>query len=310
MLISVITAIIEIFGVFTIGAFARFKNYIKDEDISPWSMIIIDLLLPMLVFSSIVKDLDASRLKVLWMLPVTAFGIMASGAMLGTVLKLAMVNKGSGRMETFHHFCAINNYGFLPLIVISNIWGDKYLALLFLAGIGSDIGFWTIGVSLLGKGNIKSSLKKILSPNTIAIMAALLITVIGAKGLIPDVIIKIFSKLGGAAVPLMLMMIGASLYSSSTSIVKNKRDIAYLCFVRLLLIPFITTTVLKLLPIPEDAYRVLFVIAIMPVSVSSAILTRRFGGSPEFAGQAAIVTTVCSVATMPIMLMLLNVKIF
>ena len=310
MLTSIITAIIEIFGVFAIGAFARHKNYVRDEDISPWSMIIIDLLFPMLVFSSIVKDLDVSRLKVLWMLPITAFGIMAIGAVLGTVLKLGMVNKGNGRMETFHHFCAINNYSFLPLIVISNLWGNEYLALLFLASIGSEIGLWTIGIGLLGRGDIKSSLKKILSPNTIAIIAALLISCLGAKEFIPEVVIRIFSKLGNAAVPLMLMMIGASLYSSSTSIIKNKRDIAYLSFVRLLLIPFITIMILKLLPLPEDAYRVLFVIAIMPVSVSAAILTRRFGGSPEFAGQAAIVTTVCSAATMPLMLMLLNVKIF
>lgn len=313
MIASVITAIIEIFGVFAIGAFARHKNYIREEDLSPWSMIIIDILFPMLAFSSILKNLEISRLKVLWMMPVSAFGIMALGALLGIFLKRLMVNKSNGREVTFHHFCAMNNYSFLPIIVISNLWGSEYLALLFLACIGSEIGLWTIGIGILGGADMKSALKKIISPNTCAIIAALILSCIGIKDFMPqtsDVILRICSRLGNAAVPLMLIMIGASLYSSSSAIIKNKRDIVYLSFVRLLLIPLITTSLLKLLPLPEDAYRVLYVVAIMPVSVSATILTRRFGGSPEFAGQAAIVTTVCSAATMPLMLTLLNVKFF
>jgi hypothetical protein len=103
----------------------------------------------------------------------------------------------------------------------------------------------------------------------------------------------------------MLLLIGASLYDSK-KVFENKRDIIYLSFIRLILIPLLSILLLWLLPLPDDAYRVAFVVAIMPVSVSTVVLTRKYGGSPDLAGQAALITTIASIISIPLLMMLIN----
>jgi predicted permease len=253
----------------------------------------------MLAFSSITSTFDPSQLNELWMLPVFGFGLMFSGGVLGFAFRYGMRNRKDERMITFHHFCAINNYVFLPLIILQSLWGDKYVALLLIMNIGSTLGFWTVGVGILSGGCIKRTIRNIFSINLLAVVLALSFCFL--KIPVPEIAANVFSKIGGAAVPLMLIIIGAAVYNSAHHLLKNKWDIIYLSLVRLVLIPLILVYILKLLPLPLPVFRVVFVVSIMPVSSSAVVFMRRFGGNPDFAAQAAVVTTLLSILTIPLM---------
>jgi malate permease and related proteins len=298
MITHVIFAIIEIFTIFAIGAYVRHRGMLEEQDFTKLSKLVLDILFPLFVFSSISKTFDPTQLKELWIMPLAGFSLMAFGALLGFGFKKGLKNRSPERLATFHHYCAINNYVFLPIIILTNLWGEKYLPLLFIMNIGSTIGFWTIGVGLLG-GNFKNALKNICSANIIAVFAAILVVLYGIP--IPALVATIATKLGNAAVPMMLLIIGAAIYGAP-HMFKNRWDITYLTIVRLIAIPLILVGILKMLNLPQDVFRVIFIVSLMPVSVSSAVATRRFGGDPNFAGQAIIVTTIASIATIPTMI--------
>lgn len=304
MINQVILAIVEIFIIFAIGAYVRHRGMLEEQDLTKLSKLVVDILFPMLVFASITKNLDPNKLNELWIMPLAGFGLMACGALLGIFLKKGLKNSSPERVATFHHYCAINNYVFLPIIILSNLWGKEYLPLLFIMNIGSTIGFWTIGVALLG-GDFKSAVKNIFSINLVAIIAAIAIVMLNhyRPGIIPvpELVTNICTTLGKAAVPLMLLLIGAAIYGAP-HLFKNSWDVTYLTIVRLVIIPLILVTILKLFNLPQDNFRVIFIVSLMPVSASSAIITRRFGGDPNFAGQAIIVTTIASIATIPVMI--------
>jgi predicted permease len=137
-----------------------------------------------------------------------------------------------------------------------------------------------------------------------ALALALSLSIFNLKFLVPETLVHISDAIGVCAVPLMLITIGASLYGTP-DFFKNKYDIFYLSIIRLFLIPLLCIFILRLFPIPEDLYNVAFIVSIMPASVGSAVVTRKFGGSPEFAAQAALVTTLASIATIPLMLFFL-----
>jgi len=302
--IKIIEAIVETFGMFAIGAALRHYGLLRHEDLSRLSQIVLDLLFPLLIFSSLVTKLDVNRMKEYWTLPLIGFGLMAFGAILGFGLRYGMRKRNRGRWQTFMHFCAVNNYTFLPLIVIQNLWGSNYLPLLFILNVGSTVALWTIGILLLsGDGVNRKTLKYIFNPNIIAVLLGLLVAILHIP--LPSLAIKISSNAGAAAMPMVLLLIGAALYGSAKQLLAYKWDISWLCICRLIIIPILTIVILKYLPLPSDVYRVSFVVAIMPVSVSASVLTMRYGGSTEFAGQAAVVTTLASIVTMPLMLTLL-----
>jgi malate permease and related proteins len=299
MMVKIIYAIIEMFCMFGVGALAMRLKFIEKDDLSKLGRLVIDIMFPMLAFSSITSKFDPSQLNELWLLPVFGFALMFSGGILGVVFRYGMRNRKDERMITFHHFCAVNNYVFLPLIILQSLWGDKYVALLLIMNIGSTLGFWTVGVGILSGGCIKRTLKNIFSINLLTVVLALSFCFL--KIPVPELAANVFSKIGGAAVPLMLIIIGAAIWNSAHHLLKNKWDIIYLSLIRLIIIPLILVSILKLLPLPLEVFRVVFVVSIMPVSSSAVVFMRRFGGNPDLAAQAAVVTTLLSILTIPLM---------
>jgi len=299
MMVKIIYAIIEMFCMFGVGALAMRLKFIEKDDLSKLGRLVIDIMLPMLAFSSITSTFDFSQFNELWMLPVLGFGLMFAGGLLGFVFRYGMRNRKDERMITFHHFCAINNYVFLPLIILQSLWGDKYVALLLIMNIGSTLGFWTVGVGILSGDCSKRTLKNIFSPVLIAVALALAFCFL--KIPVPELAANVFSRIGSITVPLMLIIIGAGIWNSAHHLLKNKWDIIYLALVRLIIIPLILVSILKLLPLPLEVFRVVFVVSIMPVASSAVVFMRRFGGNPDLAAQAAVVTTLLSIITIPLM---------
>ena len=299
MPVKIIYAIVELFCMFGVGALAMRLKFIEKDDLGKLGRLVIDIMFPMLAFSSITTNFNPTKINELWLLPTLGFGLMFFGGVMGFAFRYGMRNRSKDRQITFHHFCAINNYVFLPLIILDTLWGAEYVALLFIMNIGSTLGFWTVGVGILSGGSIRCTLKNIFSINLLAIMLALAFCFLRIP--VPTLAANVFSKIGGIAVPLMLVIIGAGIYSSAHHLLKNKWDIIYLSLVRLIIIPLLVLAILKLLPLPPAVFRVVFVVSIMPVSSSAVVFMRRFGGDPDLAAQAAVITTLLSILTIPIM---------
>jgi malate permease and related proteins len=117
-------------------------------------------------------------------------------------------------------------------------------------------------------------------------------------------VINVAKLTGDAAVPLILLLIGATLYGSRR--VDHLRDLSYLTLLRLVVLPAATILLLRGLPLARETYALAVIVALMPCSSTSPIMTRRYGGSPVYAGHAAFFTTLCSIATVPLLLWLLG----
>ena len=305
MTIAIIMAIAEIFGLFMFGSIARRLGYISDNDIDRWTCFIIDFLLPVFSFTSILKGLDTQKIHELWLLPVTGFVMVVIFTVAGILLKGGLLTKNAKMKRTFLHLCAVNNSSFLPIIILRNIGGDGSLANLFLLYIGTLVGIWTIGIGVLGSGNgaIKERLKKLVSPNLIAIIAAIVIALLGGRKIIPELVLRILSSAGSSAPELMMLLIGATLAKRGT--LRVSWQVVYTTIVRLLILPAMMIPLLHLLPFSKESYSVAVIVALMPTAISSVIYTRRYGGMPGYAASSALVTTVCSIITVPLAVWLL-----
>lgn len=299
--LHIVFAIVEIFGIFALGWVACHLGYIREAELDRWSRFVVDFLMPCLVFSSIVSGLEVERFRELAVLPLVGLGMIVFGSVVGVALKRGLRTRDADIRKTFHHFCAINNYGFLPIIIVSNLWGAKALANLFLLNLGSAVGFWTLGVGILGDARPRRALRNIFSINLFALVAALVVSLGGWADAVPSVLLNITTKVGAAAVPCMLLLVGATMHPLPS--MSNKRDLAYLAVVRLVVLPILIVWTIGLLPdMADDVRRIAIVVSLMPTAVSSTVITRRYGGSPTFAVQAAVLTTLLSILTVPLLM--------
>ena len=303
MMYQVFLSILQTFLVFGVGALAWKLRMIGQEDLDKLSRFTLDMLFPMLTFTTITRNFNPGRLTELWLMPLLGFALMLFGAGAGWIFKRLMKSKEHGREGTFHHICAINNYVFLPIIVLQNIYGDRHVALLLLMNVGSTVGFWTIGVlTFTGGGSLGKTVKSIFSINIAAVVAALLVSFLGIP--LPAVVRNTFEYLGNITVPLMLVVIGVALVNCFRGMLENWYDMLLLSAVRLVLIPVGVLLLLRLLPLPEAMYQVTAVVALMPAASSSVLVAKRYGGDPDFAGRAIILTTLFSLGTIPLLMAL------
>ena len=109
MTVGILLAIVQTFGIFFVGWLARRLKYVDENDINRWSRVVVDFLMPMLVFHTITRSFEAGRLGELWPLPLLGLGIIVLGALCGIVLRMGVRSPDPRVPPTFHHFCAINN---------------------------------------------------------------------------------------------------------------------------------------------------------------------------------------------------------
>jgi len=304
---KVFLAIVETCALFAVGGGALKIGYIGRDDIDRWSRFTFNVFTPCLTFASIAENIGRDELKTLWIMPVAGFVIMAAGALLGMVFLPLLRCRTSERKATFVHICAINNYIFLPLIVVGNLFGmGRHAALLMVMNVGSTVGFWTIGVvTLTGwrKDTLRTAVKQLYSINVVAV--ALAVAVVLWRVPVPDPLMKFVRTLGGMAIPLTIILTGAALFRDARGLWLHKVDAGLVAVTRLGLIPAIYVAVLKFLPLPKEMYEVCFVVALMPAAVSSALVARLYGGDGDLASQSVVTTTLLALVSVPLWISLM-----
>jgi malate permease and related proteins len=299
--IPIILAIAEIFGLMAIGGFAKKLNYIDERDINRWSKMVLDWLYPAFIFSSITSGFQAERLGELWVLPVIGFGLSLFCLALGYGLRFGLRTDDVLKKRTFLYFCAVNNFSYLPIVIVQNIWGNGgMLANLFFLNIGSTVANWTIGVGAFGGSNKKAMVRNMASPNLIATIAAIVVSIFGWHHYFPAAINHIIEKAGPASIPILLVLSGASLFRRTSF--SLSWQVSYVTIVRLLILPFCAILALKILPIASDIFNIAIIVALMPVAISGPIIARVYKGDSDFAANAALVTTIVSIFTVPLAL--------
>lgn len=297
----IILAIAEIFGLMAIGGFARKLAYIDERDIDRWSKMVLDWLYPAFIFSSITSGFQAERLGELWVLPVIGFGSSLICLLLGYGLVFGLRTNDGAKKRTFLYFCAMNNYSYLPIVIIQNIWGNGgMLADLFLLTIGSTVANWTLGVGVFGGADVKSLFRTLISSNLIATVTAIVFSIFGWQHHFPAIVNHIIEKAGQGSIPLLLVLGGATLFRRSSF--KITWQVLYVTIVRLLLLPLCIIIVLKIMPIASDIYSIAVIVALMPVAISAPIMARVYNGDSDFASNAALVSTIGSIITVPLAL--------
>ena len=255
-----------------------------------------DVIFPFCCFASVFHGMQGAEPMAVWMPPVLGFGIMALNAIIGLGLQYGLKNRSESRMKAFRQMAAINNYLFLPLIIVESLYGSAGSACLMLFSVGSAVGFWSVGIWVMSQfGLNKETFKNLITSNLIAVLLA--VALVCFKVPVHDEVIRLANGIGMIGTPLMLVLTGASLTLSGAALFREGRDAAWGVLCRLVIIPALTVAVLKMLPMPPMVFNVALIIALMPTSCASVIIVGKYGGDVDYSGQQLLLSTFISPAT-------------
>ena len=217
------------------------------------------------------------------------------------IAPLIGLKKGLGR-RTFSVACGLQNYGFVAIPIVTALFPDKgTLGVLFTFTLGVELACWTAGVGLL-TGLDKAPWRLALNAPVLTILTSLLLNFTGLHAYVPQVAHNTFSMLGACAVPLAVLLIGASIADLWGQGAMQWKVAIVSPILRLGVIPVAFLLAAYHLPISLELKRVIVVQAAMPSAVFNIMIARLYGGHASTAVQVVIATTVVSCISTPLVI--------
>ncbi len=310
----VLQSVLVLLGIGIVGFWITRRGIIPENFLGFLSRLAIDIALPCLVFASIMVNFSPARFPDWWQLPLWWFGFAAVS------LVLTLITMFLSRKDTRGEF-AINlfyqNGLFFPLIVISGIFGTDapYLPQLYIFIILHPIMFFSTYPLFfrkrMGEGERKMQWNRVFNPILFATALAIIVQLLGAKDYLPDFVHSILEILGGMALPLIMIILGGSLYLDIQQ--KGKfytGEIIKFVIIKNLVFPL---AVLGVLILFKSYFNIAYSIALLfilqaavPPVTATPILTERAGGNKSISNQFVFSSFILSVISIPLVFRLFS----
>lgn len=309
-----------------IGYFCYRKKIITDEVSKKLSAIVVNIANPALVLTGCLGEEKIQGQELLTTI-IIIVAVYAALLIIAQLLPLLLrVEKGS--RGTYKAMTVFSNIGFMGFPVIAALYGNGALLYAALFTIPYNILIYTYGISAMtasasaasavtasaltagekgdqekGERNgVSFLLGRILNVGVIACIITIIIYFFQIP--VPKVAADTITHLSNLTAPLSMMVIGASL--AAIDLKKLFKDVRLLLFsvIKLLLIPAVGMLVIRQFVDNEIICGVCLVMLATPVGSMTAMLAQQYDGDYEMASRGVALTTILSVATIPLVSML------
>ncbi len=306
----VFQSILTLIGIGVLGFWVLRRGIIPENVIAVLSRLAIDIALPSVIFAGIILDFDPQRTPGWWQLPLWWL-LFAAIALVLTLLFRLLARK------TFRSEFAISlffqNGLFFPIIIIAGLFGpgSPYLAQLFIFIIFHPVLFFSTYHFFFGHSEENQqqtlNLQRIINPVLVSTFLAMGIVLSGAAKYLPSFFVNIFNMLGAMTLPLIMIILGGSLYIDF----QKKGDVFFwevLKFVAVknILFPLIFIGLLFLVQPAYHIALIIFLQSAVPPITGVPIQVARAGGNVSLANQYLLGSFVFSIVSIPFMFLLFN----
>ncbi|MFZ5569572.1 MAG: AEC family transporter [Thermodesulfobacteriota bacterium] len=299
-MMNIATTIVPIFSVIVLGWIAHRRGFIPAEFIVPANRIVYYLAIPAMIFKVVARtDFSSSfqgRVTVIAWLAMAATFAFSWGT--GKLIQFRR-----GRLSTFIQSGYHCNIGYMALAVAYYYLGNEGLArtgmlaafLMLLQNVLSVAVLSYYAREETGGQKWRRTVANIFgNPILLAAAAGMLFSLLRIP--VPSVADRSLEILGGMALPMALILIGASL--SFRMIRRHLWAILWSAgAVKLLLLPGLAYAAFRFLEIPGRDFLPAIILLASPTATVTYVMAREMGGDPDFAVGAVSAGTLLSAVT-------------
>ncbi|GHU61129.1 transporter [Clostridia bacterium] len=201
-----------------------------------------------------------------------------------------------------------SNNGFMGFPVAVTFFGDIGLLYMVASNIALNTMFFTYGLGLMGRGRNRpkeSARKKFVRYVSLVINPKVSCAIIGVilcynQILLPSIAMAYLELVGAVATPLAMISIGTMLAGGFGPKSFIAPRILEPVLYKLFLIPLLTLFLVWFLPLDPMVKTILVIGNALPVATTVGILTEQYGRNKSYAGELLVVSTIFSMATVPL----------
>lgn len=295
----VFQTMLKLFLLLVLG-FVLFKCHIFDEYTNKKiSALIVNVASPMLIISSI-AGVEGSNKSIVFLM--IGAGILMY---IGFIILGKIINRlfPFPKKDWLVYECMVvfANTGFMGYPVLLDVFGQEAVFYASLIHMAFNFFVYTYAIMCLTKGDdseFKLNFKQLLTPGIILIFVGIFIYLFDIQ--LPSVLMDTINSVGSLTAPLSMMMIGSSLavYPIKDSFTDWRSYV--FAFVRLMIVPFVTMIMCRLLHIDAYYANITIITNAMPVGSMVLMLATQYNANVKIVTRNIVVSTLLSVITIPI----------
>ena len=341
---STLSILINQLGMFVIYVLAGIilirTKVLNRENMEVVSRLVIKLALPVMIFTNTVNGVDKemlfhslSILGIAFFMYICLFGL--------SFLSGKMFHLQGDHQQLYSAMSAFGNIGFMGIPIVTSIFPERGMLYISVFTMIDQLMLWTVGVRLTSKagdrvekvseiqsscGQVKADrknvaversatdrtvdkrvsfdFKKLINPVTVAIVLSLIFILAGIQ--LPEILNTAFSKIGATATPLAMIYLGGVFACMDVRKYVCKLDYYGIVVIKMLIFPVIFYLIQGLLPISAEIRMTMTLTSAMPVMSSVVMMANAYGTDGDYAMGGILVTTVCSIVTLPLVYWILQ----
>jgi hypothetical protein len=306
---TVLGAVLPVFGIMVAGFCLRRIQWLTAEADQSLLRLCVNLLLPALIFESVLGNAALRRPENLVLPPLVGMVTVLVSIGLAWLAARFTGLETSKERRTFALTTGLHNYAYIPISLSILLFDPGTVGVLMVHNVGVEIIMWTVGVAVLSGHGIRDGWRRIFSPPLLALMLGLLLNGAGQLISIPGpllaagkVTMTAVHWLGQSAIPVALLMIGAMIADHLPELRGGRfvRVVALSILVRLAVMPVLFMLLAKYLPCSLELKRVIILQGAMSSAVLPVALAKHYGGDPRTALQVVLGTSLAGLVTIPL----------
>ncbi len=298
MFINVLTQVIILFILISIGFLLSKTNILNKKSVSGMTDVVLILVTPCVIVKSFFRDFNKADLKDL--LVSFLLGVLLHiGFILLSVLFLR--DKDKNRQVVLQYAAVFSNCGFMAIPLQQALLGDRgvFLGSSFVAIFNAFVWSWGIK-TMSGDKKSLNPLKIISRPAILALIIGLAIFLLSVP--MPKIVSEPVSMLAALNTPLPMIIIGYHLANSN--VFKGITDIKciFTILLRLIIYPAIAIVLMWVCGIKGDMLISQAICCCAPVAAVTTMFSAKYNRDTELSVNLVSLSTLLSLITMPVMI--------
>jgi len=295
------------------------RNILPQNILQILGVLAIDIALPCIVFANIIMKFSPSSTHLWWQYPLWWLGFSFIAFIL-SILSMLISSKITRREFAISLF--FQNGLFFPFVIITGIFGPttSFVAELFIfIAFHPTLFFSTNHLFFDSKKteqevninikNGKTRLKwgRIFNPVLFSTLIALIFKLSGIDRYLPSFIIMATQMLGTMSIPLLMLIIGGSLYVDFQNRGKiYSMEIFKFIIIKNILFPLVFIILLVLVRPSYSIALIIFLEGASPPITAIPFQTQKYGGNSSITNQFILSSFIFSIISIPLMFIIFN----
>jgi len=297
-------AVLKVFLVIGAAGLLVRKRIISQENIKSLSMVTIDVFLPCMIFSTMIRSFRPGQMQYWWVLPLLSLAILG----VGMIFAFLLFRRELPAKKNMLPMAAVQNAGYLVLPIGKMLYPDQFdtfATYSFLYILSFSPMLWSLGKHLMtSEANSQGGWKALITPPFVANILGLAMVFTGLYDRIPKVFEESVTMLGNATVPVANFILGAILGSIPLKgIFLHRKDGIKVVAVKFILLPALTLLGLSLSGLAaRDSLMADFLVLQAASAPATALVlqVRKYGGDEPKVGAIMLLCYLVCILLMPL----------